>query len=106
MKKMLIAAAAVLAMSAAPTLLSQAQAAPAMSPFCKMAPAANQSWAEYYGCWGHAARGPGMAMEHPAMAPAAHPMAEHMAADHTDFCKLAAAANTSWDEHYGCWKHH
>jgi hypothetical protein len=102
MKKLLIAAAAVLAISAAAGLSISAQAAPAKSPYCSMPGAANQSWAEYYGCWGSAPRGPNMGMAQPAMmtGPAA-PMA-----DTTDYCKLPAAANASWAERYGCWKVH
>jgi hypothetical protein len=100
MKKLLIPAAALaLAVSAVPALVVQAQAAPAKSPYCNMAPAANQSWAEYYGCWGKPARAqPAMAAERPARArPAAY---------QTDYCKLAPAANASWAEYYHCWGPH
>ena len=102
MKKLLIAAAAVLAVSAVGLPLTQAQAAAAKSPYCSMAGAANQSWAEYYGCWGRPPMGPHMGMAQPAMAPAPAPMAYQ-----TDYCKLPQSANSlSWAEHYGCWKAH
>jgi hypothetical protein len=97
MKKLLIAA---VVASAMPALFVQAQAAPAKSPYCNMPGAANQAWAEYYGCWGGAPRGQNTAMAQPATngsggAPA-----------NPDMCKLPAAANASWAEHYGCWKAH
>lgn len=97
MNRMLIAA-AVLAMSAA-AIATEAQAAPAKSPYCNMPGAANQSWAEFYGCWGGPPRMRDMAMVEPVMARERGPM-------DVDMCKLPAAANASWAEHYGCWRPH
>lgn len=98
MKKLIIAAAvSALAMPIIAGLQGSAQAAPAPNPYCKMSQAANQSWAEYYGCWGSHAR--------TQYAPAPTPVA-YGGPDRTDYCKLSAAASASWAEHYGCWKAH
>jgi hypothetical protein len=119
MNKMLIAAAALtLAVSTVPALVGQAQAAPAKSPFCSMAPATTSaSWAEYYGCWGGPPRAydqynqPVVQMRgrhhhhHHGLAPTPVVYTGPAPAS-TDFCKLApAATSASWDEFYGCWKH-
>jgi hypothetical protein len=94
MHKLMIAAAALtLAVSTLPAAAAKA----AKSPYCGMAPAANQSWAEYYGCWGAPGR------DHGAPAPS---QVSYRGSDTTDYCKLAPAANASWAEHYGCWKPH
>jgi hypothetical protein len=95
----IIAAALALTVSAVPALIVQAQAAPAKSPYCKLAPAANQSWAEYYGCWSKPA------MARPAAAEARRPEAQP-AAFKTNYCKLPAAANAAWAEYYHCWGPH
>jgi hypothetical protein len=116
MKKMLITAAALaVAVSTAPYLAGQAQAAPAKSPYCNMAKASNNgyaadlSWAEYYGCWGgHPAR------TAQASAPPAQTWAPpaQAAASNAVFCNMPKASNNgyavdvSWAEHYGCWRPH
>jgi hypothetical protein len=106
MKKMLITAAAVLAVavSTAPYLAGQAQAAPATSPYCDMPKAGNNgyaadlSWAEHYGCWG------GRARIAQGWTPPAQPAPSNAA-----FCNMPKASNNgyaadvSWAQYYGCW---
>jgi hypothetical protein len=100
MKRSFIAGAALaLAVTTFPALVGAAQAAPKAapkSPFCSMAPAGNQSWAEYYGCWGGSPKAIPVAARGPA--------APHN--EGVDYCKLSAAGNASWAEHYGCWRPH
>jgi hypothetical protein len=113
MKKMLMTAAAVLAVaiSAVPYLAGQAQAAPAKSAYCNMPKASNNgyaadlSWSEYYGCWGGHARN--TAQQWTAPAQAAQPAASDVA-----FCNMPKASNNgyaadvSWAQYYHCWGGH
>jgi hypothetical protein len=105
MKKILITAAATLAVAA---LVGQAQAAPAKSAFCNMPKASNNgyaadlSWSEYYGCWGGHARTAQQGTA-PARAPAPSDVA---------FCNMPKASNNgyaadvSWAQYYHCWGAH
>jgi hypothetical protein len=102
MKKIIIASTALaLALSTVPAFVGQAQAAPAKSPYCNLAPATTSaSWAEYYGCWG----GHPMAQYKPYKPAPTHVV--YTGPGQTDFCKLPVAANASWAEYYGCWRPH
>lgn len=94
------------ALAVVPAVVEQAQAAPAKSPFCSMAPAnTSASWAEFYGCWGSPPRAQPAQYNAPQYNPQYKP-APAPVAYQTDFCKLAPAANASWAEYYGCWKPH
>jgi hypothetical protein len=105
MKKLITAATvSAFALVMAPAIVDHAQAAPAKSPYCSMAPASSSaSWAEFYGCWGGAPR----TQYQPGPAPVAYNPPPGNGPGATDFCKLApATASASWAEFYGCWKPH
>ncbi len=105
MKKLITAATvSAFALAMAPAIVEQAQAAPAKSPYCSMAPASSSaSWAEFYGCWGSAPRAQPAQYNPPQYRPAP----AQVAYTQTDFCKLApATTSASWAEHYGCWEPH
>lgn len=84
------------ALSAAPAVIQQAQAAPAKSPFCKgMASQKNLvSWAQYYKCWD--------------TSPARVRLTAHVPAarNKSPFCAMGASQKNlvSWDQYYGCWR--
>jgi hypothetical protein len=109
MKKLFMAAAALtIAVAAAPSFVSQSQAAPDRGPgseFCKLAKAQRNapSWNEYYGCMKAPAR---QAMAH-APAPTRASATGPARGPGSEFCKLARAQRNapSWNEYYGCMRH-
>jgi hypothetical protein len=108
MRKLITAATvSAFALAMAPAIVEQAQAAPAKSPFCNMAPATTSaSWAEFYGCWGGPPRQYQPAQYNPPQYKPAPAQVAYTGPGQTDFCKLSAASNASWAEFYGCWKPH
>jgi hypothetical protein len=96
MKKLLVAAAvSALAVWTGPAFIGQVRAAPAASPYCKMAGQQKNpmGWDQYYHCFG---------------APhITHVIARsHEAAPQKAFCKMAGQQKDpmSWDQYYHCWK--
>jgi hypothetical protein len=95
MKKLLFAAsAAALAAAMAPAAIGSVQAAPAKSPYCKMAAGQKNlvAWNAYYHCLGEAPR-PAHVAVRARPEPAKDPM-----------CKLAAGQKNlvSWNAYYHC----
>jgi hypothetical protein len=95
MKKLLFAASAlVLAAAMSPAVMSSAQAAPAKSPYCKMAAGQRNlvSWNAYYHCLGPAPRPSHVVARTPA-GPAKDP-----------YCKMANIQRNlvSWNAYYHC----
>ncbi len=98
MKKLLVATAiSAFAISAAPTFVGQAQAAPATNPMCAMAAGQKDlvGWSQFYGCFG----------SHPTVQRAM--IRSRRGAPESDFCKMAAGEKdmVGWSQFYGCWHH-
>jgi hypothetical protein len=95
MRKILIAASALaLAGAMSPAVTGSARAAPAQSPYCKMAAGQRNlvAWNAYYHCLGPAARPSHVA----ARAPAGRPK--------DPMCKMASGQKNlvSWNAYYHC----
>ena len=96
MKKLSIAAAAfALAVSAVPVALTQAQAAPAASPYCNIGfQKWNTNWAQYYHCYGSEAAAPRLV----------HHVARRVEGrEKSPFCNIGFEKwNLNWQQYYHC----
>lgn len=95
MKKLIVVAAALaLAVSTVPAFVGPANAAPAKSPYCKLAGGQKNlvAWNAYYHCLGTAARPTRLALR------------GRQGTARSPFCKLSGAQKNlvSWNAYYHC----